>query len=118
MQTGLIVMLGATGNAKPDLPAIACLGAGGRACTAPVPAHRQLELQQPDMVDKLRQSLLANGLQAQALGIEISEQALFNASPELVQTLNQLRGLGLEISLGDSGQAPPTWACCAPCRWM
>ncbi|MFX6461535.1 EAL domain-containing protein, partial [Acinetobacter baumannii] len=53
--------------------------------------------------DKLRQSLLANGLQAQALGIEISEQALFNASPELVQTLNQLRGLGLEISLGDFG---------------
>ena len=63
----------------------------------------QLELQQPDMVDKLRQSLLANGLQAQALGIEISEQALFNASPELVKTLNQLRGLGLEISLGDFG---------------
>ena len=55
------------------------------------------------MVDKLRQSLLANGLQAQALGIEISEQALFNASPELVKTLNQLRGLGLEISLGDFG---------------
>lgn len=102
MQTGLIVMLGDWKRGAICQQLRAWQQAGVR---VPRLCMRisQLELQQPDMVDKLRQSLLANGLQAQALGIEISEQALFNASPELVQTLNQLRGLGLEISLGDFG---------------
>ena len=102
MQTGLIVMLGDWKREAvcQQLRAWEQVGVRmPRLCLR----ISQLELQQPDMVDKLRQSLLANGLQAQALGIEISEQALFNASPELVQTLNQLRGLGLEISLGDFG---------------
>ncbi len=62
-----------------------------------------LELQQPDLVDKLRRALSSNGLTPQSLGIEISEQALSNASPSLVRTLAQLRGMGLEISLGDFG---------------
>lgn len=102
MQTGLVVMLGDWKREAACKQLRAWEQAGVRLPRLCLRIS-QLELQQPDIVDKLRRSLSSNGLQAQALGIEISEQALFNAAPDLVRTLTQLRDLGLEISLGDFG---------------
>ena len=102
MQTGLIVMLG---DWKRDA---ACrqLRAWEQAGVRPPRMALRislLELQQPDVLDKLRRCISSHGLTPQSLGIEISEQALFNASHTLVRTLTQLRDLGLEISLSDFG---------------
>ena len=102
MQTGLIVMLG---DWKRDTACRQLRAWDQAGVRVPRLALRisLLELQQPDVVDKLRRSLSSNGLTPQALGIEISEHALFNASPALVRTLSQVRSMGLEISLGDFG---------------
>ncbi len=102
MQTGLIVMLGDWKRDAACRQLHAWDQAGVRVPRLSLRIS-MLELQQPDMVDKLRRTLSSNGLTPQALGVEISEQALFNAPPTLVRTLAQLRGMGLEISLGDFG---------------
>ncbi len=102
MQTGLIVMLGDWKRDAACRQLHAWEQAGVRVPRLSLRVS-QLELQQPDVVYKLRRSLSSNGLTPQALSVEISEQALINASPALVRTLTQLRGLGLEISLGDFG---------------
>lgn len=102
MQTGLIVMLGDWKRDAACRQLRAWEQAGVRAPRLSLRVSL-LELQQPDMADKLRTSLSSHGLTPQALGVEISEHALINASPALVRTLTELRGLGLEISLGDFG---------------
>ncbi|WP_175518388.1 EAL domain-containing protein [Paracidovorax wautersii] len=102
MQTGLIVMLGDWKRDAACRQLRAWEQAGVRVPRLSLRVSL-LELQQPDVVDKLRRSLSSNGLAPQALSVEISEQALINASPALLRTLTQLRGLGLEISLGDFG---------------
>lgn len=101
-QTGLIVMLGDWKREAACRQLRTWEQAGVRPPRI-VLRISQLELQQPDMVDKLRRSLSSNGLAPQSLGIEISEQALSNSAPTLVRTLTQMRSLGLEITLGDFG---------------
>lgn len=64
-----------------------------------------LELQQHDIVDKIRRSLQQYGLSPQCLGIEISERALVESGDGLAATLGQLKALGIEITLGDFGSS-------------
>lgn len=102
LQTGLIVMLG---DWQRDA---ACrqLGDWAKAALRPPRACLKvspLELQQPEFVDKLHRSLSSNGLTPQALGVEISDQALAQITPQLTRTLAQLRAMGIELSLGDFG---------------
>ena len=102
LQTGLIVLLGDWRREAAFRQMRAWEQAGVR---VPRLATRLslLELQQPDLLDKLRHSLSSNGLTAQSLSIEINEQTVSNASPALVRTLTQLRDLGAEIILGEFG---------------
>jgi diguanylate cyclase (GGDEF)-like protein len=102
MQTGLIVMLGDWKREAAFRQLRAWDQAGVRLPRLSLRISL-LELQQPDVVDKLRRGLSSNGVSPSSVGVEISEQALFNAAPGLVRTLAQLQGMGLEISLGDFG---------------
>lgn len=102
LQTGLIVMLG---DWQRDMACkqLRTWDEGGLRMPRLHLKVSTLELQQPDIVDKLRRSLSSNGLTPQALGIEISEHALVNVTPQLSRTLSQLRTMGIELSLGDFG---------------
>jgi diguanylate cyclase (GGDEF)-like protein len=62
-----------------------------------------LELQQPDMVEHIRQALHTYGLPPEALGLEVSEQILVTGSSDMVRKLQALRTMGIEISLDDFG---------------
>ncbi|MDH4418800.1 MAG: EAL domain-containing protein [Acidovorax sp.] len=102
LQTGLIVMLG---DWQRDMACkqLRAWDQNGQRMPRLHLKVSTLELQQPDIVDKLRRSLSSNGLTPQALGVEISEHALVNATAQLSRTLSQLRAMGIELSLGDFG---------------
>jgi diguanylate cyclase (GGDEF)-like protein len=62
-----------------------------------------LQLQQPDLVASIQQSLLRHGVPSTLLALEVSEQALVHGSQDISRKLSELRALGLEIILDDFG---------------
>ncbi|MCG9657301.1 sensor domain-containing protein [Vibrio mediterranei] len=62
-----------------------------------------LQLQHPNFVTKLKQKLLDTNFPAERLEIEITESFLLIDHQLAVDTLNQIRELGIEISLDDFG---------------
>ncbi|WP_216613747.1 sensor domain-containing protein [Vibrio mediterranei] len=62
-----------------------------------------LQLQHPNFVTKLKQKLLDTNFPAERLEIEITESFLLIDHKLAVDTLNQIRELGIEISLDDFG---------------
>ena len=61
------------------------------------------QLQQPDLVDRVREILRETGLPAHQLELEITESSAM-ASPETIaRTLHDLKNLGVRISLDDFG---------------
>lgn len=65
--------------------------------------HSALQLQQPDLVAKFQNALLAHGLPSVLIGMEVSEQALMAGSADMARKLTELRALGIEITLDDFG---------------
>jgi EAL domain-containing protein (putative c-di-GMP-specific phosphodiesterase class I) len=60
------------------------------------------QLVEPDFSDVVEQALLASGLPAERLTVEITETAVFDGGPAL-QAIVAMRALGVRIALDDFG---------------
>lgn len=58
---------------------------------------------QPDLLDQIRRTLIETRLDARCLKLEITESHVMENSRAAVETMNQLRALGVEFSLDDFG---------------
>jgi EAL domain-containing protein (putative c-di-GMP-specific phosphodiesterase class I) len=61
------------------------------------------EIQQPDFVESVEQTLAEAGFEASRLSLEITETALLRATPATIRTLESLRALGVRIVIDDFG---------------
>ena len=62
-----------------------------------------LQLQQPDIVQRIQAILQETGLPANRLGVEVTESMLIERVEHVAQTLLQLKAIGIEIALDDFG---------------
>ena len=62
-----------------------------------------VQLTRGNVVASIVSALAASGLQAERFEIEITESALLEKTEQTMQTLNQLRALGVRISMDDFG---------------
>jgi EAL domain-containing protein (putative c-di-GMP-specific phosphodiesterase class I) len=74
--------------------------------------HRELVLsvnmsprqfQEPDLVERVRGTLLATGFPAESLQLEVTEGLLLEPGPELMGRINELAALGLRMAVDDFG---------------
>ena len=61
------------------------------------------EIQQPDFVQSVEQTLAEAGFLASRLSLEITETALLRATPSTIRTLESLRSMGVRIVIDDFG---------------
>jgi diguanylate cyclase (GGDEF)-like protein len=61
------------------------------------------ELRRPGFVEHVRRTLGAHELSASRLALEVSEAALRDGDPTILEVLAVLRGLGVDIQIGDFG---------------
>ena len=61
------------------------------------------EIQQPGFVEAVEEALTDAGLDAGRLKLEITETALLKATPSTIETLESLRGLGVQVVIDDFG---------------
>ena len=61
------------------------------------------EIQQPDFVQSVEQTLAEAGFEPTRLSLEITETALLRATPATIKTLESLRGLGVRVVIDDFG---------------
>ena len=61
------------------------------------------EIQQPDFVESVRDTLTEAGLDAVRLSLEITETALLRATPSTIATLESLREMGVRVVIDDFG---------------
>ncbi|WP_199299955.1 bifunctional diguanylate cyclase/phosphodiesterase [Trichocoleus sp. FACHB-262] len=61
------------------------------------------QLEQPNLVDMIRQVLVETGLEAAYLELEVTESALMVELERSIDTLKQLQGLGILLALDDFG---------------
>ena len=61
------------------------------------------EIQQPDFVESVEQTLAEAGFEPRRLRLEITETALLRATPSTIRTLESLRSLGVQIVIDDFG---------------
>ncbi len=62
-----------------------------------------LDLKRPEMVFALQDLLLHYGVSASMLELEITEDALYNHTPELIKQLEQLIAMGVTVAIDDFG---------------
>ncbi|HWI11121.1 MAG TPA: EAL domain-containing protein [Burkholderiaceae bacterium] len=62
-----------------------------------------LQLQQPDIVQRIQAILQETGLNPRHLGVEVTESMVMEQVEHVAQTLSQLRAIGVEIALDDFG---------------
>jgi diguanylate cyclase (GGDEF)-like protein len=62
-----------------------------------------LQLRQPDIAQRIQAILRETGLDPHHLGVEITESMLLDQVEHVVQTLQQLKAIGVEIALDDFG---------------
>ncbi|MCW3171768.1 sensor domain-containing protein [Shewanella subflava] len=62
-----------------------------------------LQLQKSDFVDKVRDILLATGLPAKHLDIEVTESCMMTNQAAVIKDLRQLSAMGISISIDDFG---------------
>ncbi|MEW5989806.1 MAG: EAL domain-containing protein [Chloroflexota bacterium] len=61
------------------------------------------EIQQPDFVESVEQTLTEAAFEPSQLSLEITETALLRATPATIKTLESLRGLGVRVVIDDFG---------------
>lgn len=61
------------------------------------------ELRRPGLVEFVRSTLAEHRVPARRLALEMTEQALRSDDPTVLQTLHELRGLGIDIQVDDFG---------------
>ncbi|OEY66577.1 EAL domain-containing protein [Marinobacter sp. X15-166B] len=101
-ETGQIVELGTLvlNQACRDIAALH--EAGFRDCAVAVNVSPK-QIQKPGFPDVVSRALKANGLTPEALELETVESALLNYTDRAVQTLHELRDLGVRIAIDDFG---------------
>ena len=62
-----------------------------------------LQLQQPDIAERIQAILVETGMDPHHLGVEVTESMLLDEVEYVAQTLLKLRALGIEIALDDFG---------------
>jgi len=61
------------------------------------------DLQRPDMLEQVSHMLQTNGLSAQSLELEITEDTLLEHTPEQLARLQALREMGISVAIDDFG---------------
>jgi EAL domain-containing protein (putative c-di-GMP-specific phosphodiesterase class I) len=61
------------------------------------------EVQEPGFLERVREAMSDHGMAADRLVIEITETALLRATPSTIQTLQDLRELGVRVVIDDFG---------------
>ena len=61
------------------------------------------EFAQTGFVKQIKEALLETGLSASCLRLELTESLLMDGSPEVKETLNKLRALGVGLQIDDFG---------------
>jgi len=61
------------------------------------------DLQQPQWLDNLQQTLVQHQVPAQLVQVEITESALLQPTPSVLERLQALRKLGIELAIDDFG---------------
>jgi len=61
------------------------------------------QFNQPDLIEQVRQVLQETGLDPKSLKLEITESVVMDNSEQAIETLRQLRALGVELSIDDFG---------------
>ncbi|MBE9076959.1 GGDEF domain-containing response regulator [Romeria aff. gracilis LEGE 07310] len=62
-----------------------------------------VQFNQPDLIDCVAQALATNDLHPSQLELEVTETALMQDAAQAVETLNQLKALGIRLSVDDFG---------------
>ena len=62
-----------------------------------------VQFQQPDLVRNVSAALLASGLEARFLELEITESVVMQNAPEAIVMLEQLSAMGVSLSIDDFG---------------
>ncbi len=75
-------------------------GLGDIRTSVNIPAH---QLRRGNLVQVIQRVLDNTGLSPSLLEVELTESALMDDVEQILETLNELRGLGIEISLDDFG---------------
>jgi len=61
------------------------------------------DLQRPDLIEQVSHMLQSNGLSAQSLELEITEDTLLEHTPEQLARLQALRDMGISVAIDDFG---------------
>jgi EAL domain-containing protein (putative c-di-GMP-specific phosphodiesterase class I) len=61
------------------------------------------ELKQPDLVERITETLKANDMPPTAVEFEITEASATQSEPEVIERLRKLRAMGIKISIDDFG---------------
>jgi diguanylate cyclase (GGDEF)-like protein len=61
------------------------------------------QLQRPELINEVRQTLDASGLDPRRLTLEITETTLMQETEAVIEQLRRLKGLGLRIAIDDFG---------------
>lgn len=101
-ETGLIVPLGAfvLRTAVLELPRLSLKGVHPPRISVNVSAR---QLTSPELLPTVRRSLEDAGLAPQRLSLEITESVLLTKSPAVQSVLNELKDIGVTLSLDDFG---------------
>ncbi len=62
-----------------------------------------LQLERPDFVDELRAELEASGVEGHSLCLELTESAIIDSGPQVIDMLARMKRLGLQLALDDFG---------------
>ena len=101
-ESGLIEPIGRWVLDQSCRQAQAWLAGGDRACTMSVNLSGR-QLQNPTVVDDVRDALERSGLDPAALTLEITESVLMSDTAESLDRLRALKDLGIRISIDDFG---------------
>lgn len=61
------------------------------------------QLRRPGLADRVRAVLRECGLDGRQLGLELTESAIIDSGPEVVETLTAIKALGVRLALDDFG---------------
>jgi len=62
-----------------------------------------LQLQRADFVDELREDLQASGVDGRSLCLELTESAIIDSGPPVIDMLARMKRLGVQLALDDFG---------------
>ena len=73
-------------------------------CSVPVSVNvSRIDMYDPHLVDTMQNLLVTSGLAPKELFLEITESAYTDDSEQIIETVNELRGLGFRIEMDDFG---------------